>query len=306
MPASLVLEAHAISTAKTTFSAISGGGSTFCILRTAWISHSLARALDLPWVVRYEDIDKPRVLNGARDAQAADLHALGLRADFELLQSDFEDRHWSLFEKAVASGQVYPCDCSRRDVQFAIASAPHDGVAPIYSGRCRTFPTTRNFAASETIAWRFRSAPESGSEDFIVARSQPTLINGRPDRVGFVPAYHWACAIDDYDGGYDILVRSLDLLPAARVQRSIHSWLSSIEIARAVPRLFHTSLVVDNSGHRLEKRTRGVKLSELVSLGITPADLVARFERSFDNNLLNAQGDVRELAETLTLQNLEL
>ena len=273
-------------------------------LRTAWISHELARFLQLPWIVRYEDIDKPRVLTGARDSQAADMHALGLRAEFELLQSDFEERHWSLFTRAVSSGQVYPCDCSRREVQLAIASAPHDGVAPIYSGRCRGLPADRTFVASETIAWRFRSGAANGADDFIVARSKPALEVGLPERASFVPAYHWACAIDDFDGAYDVLVRSIDLLPVAVSQRAIHSWLNSLEGPRATPRLFHTSLVVDNSGHRLEKRTPGVTLTELNASGLSTADLLARFAQSFDSHLFGRSGDLREVAETLRLAEL--
>src|SRR5271157_4598918 len=83
-------------------------------LRTAWISHEFARSLKLPWVVRFEDIDKPRVVPGAMQKQLEDLQFLNLIPDQVLIQSEFHSRHESLFRKAVDSGQVYPCTCSRK------------------------------------------------------------------------------------------------------------------------------------------------------------------------------------------------
>jgi hypothetical protein len=119
----------------------------------------------------------------------------------------------------------------------------------------------------------------------------------------FTPAYHWACAIDDYDGRYGLLVRSWDLGPAAPLQRAIQSWVGVFEGQVSVPSLFHTSLVVQNNGHRLEKRTRGVTLSDLSISG--PQALLSAFERSFDLSLLTElNGDSGEALKTLPLLRL--
>jgi len=139
---------------------------------------------------------------------------------------------------------------------------------------------------------------ESGREDFIVARSGIELNtdDGLPIEATFVPAYHWACAIDDFDGHYDLLVRSADLKPAVRVQRAIQTWLSEREVPLTrqprpewvSPAVFHTSLITQNDGHRLEKRTHGVTLPELRAGGMSPSRLLQCFERSFDPSLLTA------------------
>lgn len=282
-------------------------------LRTAWVSERWARALSLPWVVRFEDIDRPRVISGAQEQQLADMRALGLEPDVVLVQSRFHDRHLAVFENAVRSGQVYPCDCSRKDVQTALsalASAPH-GPGPIYSGRCRTLDPRRTLNAVDSIAWRFKMPNASGHEDFIIARSAKDLDgSGLPDRSTFTPAYHWACGIDDYDGGYDLLVRANDLASAAPLQRGIQEWLASYEgTSPRVPRVFHTTMIVQDDGHRLEKRTLGVTLEELFKEGATKTSLVMTFEKSFDRRWL-AKGltfDVAaEIHEKLTLNELEL
>jgi glutamyl-tRNA synthetase len=251
-------------------------------LRTAWISREWAAALGLPWVVRFEDIDRPRVVAGAQDRQLADMAQLGLHADRVEVQSAFARRHWELFERARAEGRVYPCFCSRKEVQEALAaaaSAPH-GEPPVYNGRCRERGGWPSDYMNPTLAWRFRGPDAGGAQDFIVARTDYRGIHefGEAD---FAPAYHWACAIDDFDGGFALLVRAWDLGPVTEQHRIIHRWLGESEGAREFPAVFHASLVTQPDGHRLEKRTRGVTLRELLARGLTPEAIVARFAASF-------------------------
>jgi glutamyl-tRNA synthetase len=264
-------------------------------LRTAWISWWLSRQSARPWVVRFEDIDAPRVQAGAQSRQLEDLRALGLVPDEIRVQSQSYERHLEVFNRGVATGQLYPCTCSRKEVQDALAqhaSAPHspNASAPLYSGHCRELAHERA-SSHPTVAWRFRMEDASGSRDFIV---------GRVDGEKFTPAYHWACAIDDADGGYALLVRAWDLAPVLEQQRAIQRWMGAV-----VPEVFHCSLVVTDSGGRLEKRTRGVTLEELVDQGVSRAEIVEQFQSSFEvPNRSGADGLWGEVAREISLQNL--
>ncbi|MBS1963747.1 MAG: hypothetical protein JST04_16170 [Bdellovibrionales bacterium] len=263
-------------------------------LRTAWVSAKWARALGTPWIVRFEDIDEPRVVAGARERQLEDLAALGLVPDEVNLQTSRRERHYALFLRAAAEGAIYPCTCSRKEVQDAlsgIASAPHGRpgsaatTAPIYTGHCRNAAIAAK-PGPGGVAWRFRSADEAGAQDFIVARTSsaadPRILPSVAD-ASFVPAYHWACAIDDFDGKYRLLVRAWDLAESTPLQREIGEWISKGEgSVFEAPAVYHASLVVRNDGHRLEKRTAGVTLPELRSAGWTAERLLAQFEASFD------------------------
>lgn len=276
-------------------------------LRTAWISFQIAKALKLKWILRFEDIDQPRVLLGAQDQQLSDMKELGLIADKILIQSEFRQRHWDLFKKAVSVKQVYPCDCSRKEVQQALAtmaSAPHSAQV-VYSGRCR-IDERKKLEASESLAWRFKMPDENGKDDFIVARTSKSIdANNLPVFESFVPSYHWACAIDDFDGNYDLLVRSSDLRDSLQPQRAVHTWLG---ISKPIP-VFHTSLVTQNDGHRLEKRTAGVALSELHSKQITNEMLIEIFEKSFDRATItpvSSDSSYGEKLSSITLANLGL
>jgi glutamyl/glutaminyl-tRNA synthetase len=148
----------------------------------------------------------------------------------------------------------------------------------------------------------------SGRDDFIVARSGSKLsAGGLPDEGSFVPSYHWACAIDDFDGGYDLLVRSVDLFPVASLQRTIQQWISGCELKYEAPAVFHTALVTQNDGHRLEKRTMGVTLPELEKCGFTANQLLQIFKKSFHSSLSFTSGSLmREHTERLTLSDLGL
>jgi glutamyl-tRNA synthetase len=251
-------------------------------LRTGWISHRLAQLIREPWAVRFEDIDKIRVIAGADDEQLSDLEKLGCKPDEIVYQSAREDRHWQLFERAVLEKKVYPCFCSAKGVRHALqslASAANSlEPAPVYTGCCRdlTEPQEHHFPS---VGWRFRGLDPSGRGDFLIARAGPKARLGEvPSKADFASSYHWACAIDDLDGKYSLIVRAWDLEPAAAIQREIQNW---VDPKCLPPAAFHTALVLTDDGARLEKRTRGVTLAELVNRGISSEALARGFETSF-------------------------
>lgn len=248
-------------------------------LRTAWVSWRFSRALGLPWFVRFEDIDAPRVIPGAQEDQLSDLRDLGMVPDRVSVQSSQRTRHEALFAVATREGVLYPCTCSRKEIAQELegmASAPH-GAGPVYTGRCRG-TARRAKSPRPTVAWRFFCEDDpTGRSDFVAART---------DASGFIPAYHWACAIDDHDGAHALLVRAWDLAPAILPQRRIFEWLARQErSARAYPAVFHSSLIVAPDGRRLEKRTKGVTWSELAGSGVRAADLLNAFDLSFAPDL---------------------
>jgi glutamyl-tRNA synthetase len=239
-------------------------------LRTAWVSHRLARELKLPWWVRFEDIDTPRVIEGAREQQLQELAQLGLVPDHVEIQHTRRPLHREAFEKARQSGLVFPCICSRREVQVEVsqaASAPHFATSQ-YPGTCLTRGIEATLEAApknRAVTWRFKGS------GVVVARIHGDV---------FEPSYHWACAIDDArtEPEHQVLVRACDLEQAAAVQRQIQKALYSERYVP--PAIFHTLLVTADDGSRLEKRTRGVTLSELNDLGYPPQHLIERFEAS--------------------------
>src|SRR6185369_3425819 len=87
------------------------------------------------WIVRIEDVDEPRTQPGAADAILATLEDCGFEWDGPV---EFQSRRTGLYRAAldrlVASGAVYPCGCTRKEI--ADSGLAIDG-ARIYPGTCR-------------------------------------------------------------------------------------------------------------------------------------------------------------------------
>ena len=106
--------------------------------RTFLANWALARRRGWRIVLRIEDLDTPRVKVGAADEAIADLRWLGLDWDDGPV---FQMHDLSPYEAALEAlrrrGLVYPCVCTRRDIEAA-QSAPHGDEHELrYPGTCR-------------------------------------------------------------------------------------------------------------------------------------------------------------------------
>src|SRR5512133_1620123 len=121
--------------------------------RTFLLNWLLARGNGWRILLRVEDIDGPRVKAGADRQAIEDLRWLGIDWDEgPIYQTQRLPFYQQAIERLLASGQAYPCMCTRKEIELA-ASAPHaeDGAA-IYPGTCRgRFATV---AAAEAASGR--------------------------------------------------------------------------------------------------------------------------------------------------------
>src|SRR5512140_3785910 len=82
-----------------------------------------ARAHGGRWLVRIEDVDSPRCVPGADRVILQQLAACSLLADEEpVWQSARSARYQSELERLVGQHDAYPCGCSRRDIELALAA----------------------------------------------------------------------------------------------------------------------------------------------------------------------------------------
>src|SRR4051794_5223986 len=148
-----------------------GNARTYLI---AWLA---ARSLGGKVLLRLEDIDSPRIKPGAAEQACADLRWLGLDWDDEPV---VQTQRLPLYEAALRRLQeqelVYPCTCTRTDIERA-ASAPHlEHEGPVYPGTCsgRRVADVERIAAGPA-AWRFRV--EAESLEFVDGYRGPMTIN---------------------------------------------------------------------------------------------------------------------------------
>ncbi len=237
----------------------------------AWLS---ARSRGGRVVLRIEDVDSPRVKPGAAAGARDDLRWLGLDWDDGPV---FQTQRLPLYENALQTLQsrelVYPCTCTRTDVDRA-ASAPHaEHEGPVYPGTCSGRSTAdAAHLGDRPYCWRFR-VPEH-SPEWIDDFRGPTVIDLRSVGGDFVvwrsgPAYQLAVVVDDAAQGVTEVVRGDDLVPSTPRQLLLYEALGLTP-----PRFIHVPLVVGPDGRRLAKRHGDTRLSALRSAGVTAERLL--------------------------------
>ena len=105
-------------------------------VRTFMIAWLRARSQGGRVIFRMEDLDHPRDKPGAAVQAEDDLRWLGFDWDETFVQSERTAIYRAACEKLVAAKILYPCVCSRKDVENA-QSAPHAGEQLYYPGTCR-------------------------------------------------------------------------------------------------------------------------------------------------------------------------
>ena len=233
----------------------------------ALASHVLARRSAGVYVVRVEDLDPPRVVAGSAARILDDLAWLGLGSDEPVMhQSTRHDAYADALGRLEAEGLVYPCDCSRVEIQRA-ASAPHAGEETRYPGTCRDEDPKRSMRRPPALRLRVPSG-ELGFEDLAAGSFSQDLARDVGDfvlrRGDGVYAYQLAVAVDDLAQGITHVVRGLDLL--ASTPRQLH--LMKLLGAARLPAYAHVPMVVDARGERLAKRSRGARVCALRAAGV--------------------------------------
>lgn len=253
----------------------------------ACVAHHLARSRGGRFLIRFEDIDHTRVRPGFYDPILDDLRWLGLEWDEPpLRQSSRLAAHARALTQLQSRGAVYPCFCTRREVEaeiLSIANAPHGPEGPLYPGTCRALsPAEREqrAAAGMPHCWRldaFAAARITGPLTFHDERHGLTRVD--PAVLGDVilarkdlgTSYHLAVVLDDAFQNVTLVTRGEDLLPSTHVHRLLQSLLDLPE-----PRYHHHALIVDDAGRRLAKRHDALALSTLRAGGLTPDDVLRR------------------------------
>jgi glutamyl-tRNA synthetase len=270
-------------------------------LRTALLAWLFARSRGGRFLIRMEDLDAASVRDPYYTRQPADLEALGLDWDGDIVrQSDRLDVYREAIARLDAAGETYPCYCTRREIAEAV-SAPHgplpDGAYPGTCRRLTAWQRAEREAAGRTPALRLRGdgirvsfvdavrGPFEGLVDDVVIR-----------RNDGTPAYNLAVVVDDVDQGVDEVVRGDDLLSSTPRQLHIAD-----RLGLRPPAYAHVPLVMAPDGSRLAKRHGAVTLADRRARGESPADVagwLAASAGALDQAAPLSPANLRTLATT--------
>jgi glutamyl/glutaminyl-tRNA synthetase len=255
--------------------------------RTFWTAQERARAAGGALLLRNDDLDTARCRPEFVAAMQEDMRWFGLDWQESMVtQSARIPLYRAALARLHAAGLIYPCTCSRRDVQQA-ATAPHEtGPAlddePLYPGTCRpeNLPQTSHLkphtspSPGDGMNWRFR-VPDGetvlfrdghfGEQRATAGRDFGDFLVWRKDDA---PSYQLACVVDDAAMGITEVVRGADL-----IKSTFRQLLLFRALGLTVPAFYHCPLVTDEKGVRLAKRHDALALRTLREQGRTTEEL---------------------------------
>ncbi|MEO5375251.1 MAG: tRNA glutamyl-Q(34) synthetase GluQRS [Alphaproteobacteria bacterium] len=239
------------------------------------------------FLLRVEDIDGTRCRPEFETALLEDLAWLGLSWEAPVRrQSDHMDDYRAALDRLGDLGLLYPCFCSRREIQAEIAAmgaAPHGPDGPVYPGACRRLPADeRRRRREEGLPFALRLDMERatalvGPLTWVDRGRGP--LTAEPGLFGDVvlarretPAsYHLAVTMDDHLQGVTLVTRGEDLFHATHVHRLLQAVLGL-----DTPEYHHHPLIIGADGRRLAKRDRAATLRDLRAAGETPQGIRER------------------------------
>ncbi|MBL8330498.1 MAG: tRNA glutamyl-Q(34) synthetase GluQRS [Rubrivivax sp.] len=220
-----------------------------------------ARALGGRWLVRIEDVDRPRCVPAADREILRQLSQLGLQPDEPpLWQSTRSAAYAAARDALLGRGLAYRCTCTRQRIAQALAAAgrpPARDAERVYPGTCR--PPAGAAQGTGAAAIRLLSCDVEGQDlwiDWIDARLGPQRQNLTQAVGDFVIqradglwAYQLAVVVDDAAQGITHVVRGEDL--ADNTPRQIRLQQA---LGLPTPQYLHTPLVRAADGHKLSKQ----------------------------------------------------
>ncbi|MFC5049630.1 tRNA glutamyl-Q(34) synthetase GluQRS [Rubritalea spongiae] len=237
------------------------------------------------FLLRFEDIDTTRVRDHFYDATEEDLHFAGIEwEETPLRQTTRFEQYANALEKLKQLGVVYPCFCTRKDIERELNNltrAPHGPDGPLYPGTCKQLNTNQiqqKLKDHKVPAWRLDASKAlqlTGELTFYDSMRGTISVN--PHLLGDLvlarkdigTSYHIAVVVDDAYQNITDITRGKDLLESTHLHRILQYLLRFPE-----PRYHHHDLVCDSHGERLAKRDAALSIRELRNQGRTALELI--------------------------------
>jgi len=253
--------------------------------RTALFNWMFARHHGGSFILRIEDTDESRSALSYQVNLLNDLNWLGLDWDEgpqkegtygPYRQSERLDIYKKHLQKLMDADLVYPCYCTEEELEEERQALILSKRMPRYMGKCRnlTLEERRKQENEGRIpSFRFKVQPQviefddlirggmkfegESMGDFIIVRS-----NG-------MPAYNFACIIDDHLMGITHVIRGEDHLSNTALQLMLYR-----AFGFDPPTFVHHCLILGKDRAKLSKRHGSVSVGEFRKQGILPEALI--------------------------------
>lgn len=263
--------------------------------RTALYDYLLARQTGGQFVLRIEDTDRKRFVEGAEEELMAGLRWLGIEWDegadlggpySPYRQSERKALYQKVAKQLIDQGDAFYCFCSPERLEKVRTEQQKAHIPPHYDGTCRNLPieeAERRIAAGEKFVIRFKTPTEGTTTVRDVMRGDITVENRTLDDYILVKSdglalYHLAAMTDDHEMKITHVIRGSEWLPTFPLHCLIIRALGWDE-----PEWVHLSVFLKPSGKgKMSKRETAdlmkdgysIFVKDLQGLGYTPEAVV--------------------------------
>ena len=255
-------------------------------LRTALYAYLIAKKKDGDFILRIEDTDQERYVEGAVDVIYDTLRVAGLNWDEgpdiggpvgPYVQSERMGMFKSYAEELVKTGHAYYCFCDKERLEEVrkIQEASH--IAPMYDRHCRNLsPEEIQEKLDAGIPYVIRQKmPLDGTTTFHddiygdVTVENSTLDDQILIKTDGIPTYNFDNVFDDHLMGISHVVRGNEYLSSAPKDNLLYE-----AFGWDVPEYVHCAPVMKDKTHKLSKRNGDASFQDLMKKGYLPEAVI--------------------------------
>ena len=255
-------------------------------LRTAIFEYLLAKKYNGSFILRIEDTDQTREVEGAIDFIYKTLELCGFSIDEgpnndkgygPYIQSERKDIYKKYAEELVEKGKAYYCFCSEEELEAMRKRAEARKRPFVYDGRCSRLSKEKiaeNLANGIPYVIR-QKMPKTGVtvvEDIIYGRIKidNSILD---DQIllksdGF-PTYNFANVVDDHLMDITHVIRGKEYLDQTAKYNLLYE-----AFGWEKPTYIHVAMVLGEDGNKLSKRNGDASFMDLYNEGFLPSAIV--------------------------------
>ena len=248
-------------------------------LRTALFTYIIAKKNGGDFILRIEDTDRERYVEGAVDVIYDTLRECGLNWDEgpdiggpvgPYIQSERMGMFKKYAEELVEKGEAYYCFCDKERLDELKAVQEASGVMPMYDRHCRNLPkeeVEKKLAEGTPYVIR-QKVPLDGTTTFHdelygdITVENSTLDDQILIKTDGLPTYNFANVVDDHLMGITHVVRGNEYLSSAPKYELLYK-----AFGWEVPKYIHVEHIMKDKQHKLSKRDGDASYQDLMKKG---------------------------------------
>ncbi len=243
-------------------------------LRVALFNYICAKQSKEKFIIRVEDTDKERNIEGKDQEILEILNLFGITYDQLIYQSDNLKFHRQLGSKLLMDGNAFSCFCSAKTLEEKREQAKKDKKAYRYDGVCKKLSDSEVIENENPFVVRIKEPSEKIEFTDLIKGDMKFEPKDIDDfvilRVDKTPTYNFACAIDDMLSNVSVIIRGEDHLSNTPKQELIRKYLGYNEKVKYA----HLPIILNDSGKKMSKRDDESSVKWLLEEGFLPDTII--------------------------------